>query len=191
MPVSNASTIPDRRPSLDTKRLLLRPFLLSDAERVRTLAGERAVADTTVNIPHPYKPGMAEQWIATHVPQFAEGKLVCFAITLRDSADLIGAVGLTITPRDHHAELGYWIGKPFWNQGYATEAGQAVIAHGFNTLGLHRIFATHLTRNPASGRVMQKLGMIREGVMRQHVRKWDELENVAIYGILCHEWPAV
>jgi RimJ/RimL family protein N-acetyltransferase len=82
------------------------------------------------------------------------------------------------------AELGYWIGKPFWGRGYATEAARALVQYGFDTLGLHRIYARHLTRNPASGRVLHKIGMTHEGYRRKHEKKWGIYEDDKLYGIL-------
>lgn len=84
------------RPTLDTVRLRLRPFTLADAPDVQRLAGERAIADTTANIPHPYLDGMAEQWITTHQGRFEAGELVNVAITRRDGNILIGAIGLMV-----------------------------------------------------------------------------------------------
>ena len=100
------------------------------------------------------------------------------------ASTLIGAVGLRLELDDRRAELGYWIGKPYWNQGYCTEAARAAIQFGFEQLELNRIFANHFVRNPASGRVMQKLGMVYEGRLRQHVKKWDAFEDLELYGIL-------
>jgi RimJ/RimL family protein N-acetyltransferase len=151
---------------------------------VQRLAGDRAVADTTLAIPHPYEDGMAEEWIATHQPKFEAGELVTFAITLRDDGKLVGAIGLAVNRRFDSAALGYWVGVSFWNQGYCTEAAIAVINYGFKKLGLNRIHAPHLKRNPASGRVMEKAGMIREGVARQSVKKWGRYEDLVQYGIL-------
>jgi RimJ/RimL family protein N-acetyltransferase len=177
-----------QRPTLETERLKLRPFEVSDAKDVQRLAGNRAIADTTLNIPHPYEDGMAEEWIETHQPKFEAGKLCNFAVTLRSTGELIGAIGLAIRQRFGHAELGYWIGKPYWNKGYCTEAGRAVLEYGFTVLGLHRIYASYLTRNPSSGRIMEKLGMKREGLLRQHVQKWGKFEDLVMYGILKNEW---
>jgi ribosomal-protein-alanine N-acetyltransferase len=177
-----------KRPVLETQRLILRPFELTDAEDVQRLAGEREIADTTLNIAHPYEDGMAEEWIATHGEGFEAGRLCNFAITLRETGDLVGAMGLVINRRFDHAELGYWIGKPYWGRGYCTEAGQAVISYGFSNLGLHRIHASYFARNRASGRVMRKLGMKQEGVLRGHVKKWDKYEDLVLYAILKEEW---
>ena len=175
------------RPTLETVRLVLRPFTVADAPDVQRLAGEREVASTTLNIPHPYEAGMAEQWINTHHEVYESGEGVNFALVRRADHALIGAIGLRLQPPQARAELGYWIGIPFWRQGYCTEAAQAVVRYGFEVLSLHRIYATHMTRNPASGRVMQKLGMTYEGCARQHVQKWGVFEDLAMYGILRSE----
>ncbi|MBI5116312.1 GNAT family N-acetyltransferase [Candidatus Poribacteria bacterium] len=172
------------RPTLQTARLNLRPFDLSDARDVQRLAGEKAIADTTLNIPHPYEDGMAEEWISSHQPKFEAGELANFAIVLREDRALIGSLGLVICQRFDRAVLGYWIGRPYWNNGYCTEAGQAILQYGFETLNLNRICASHLTRNPASGRVMKKLGMIHEGHARQHAKKWDIYEDLEFYGMI-------
>lgn len=172
-------------PTLKTARLVLRPFTVADAPRVQQLAGDRKVADTTSTMPHPYPDGAAEQWIATHQETFEKGKGVTFAIALTETGELLGAISLAGISRDHaRAELGYWIGVPYWGHGYCTEAAAAVVAYGFETLGLNRLMAHYFTRNPASGRVLAKIGMVREGLLRQAVRKWDRFEDVAVCGLL-------
>ncbi|MBN8456227.1 MAG: GNAT family N-acetyltransferase [Verrucomicrobia bacterium] len=176
------------RPTLETDRLCLRPFAAADASDVQRLAGDRAVADTTLNIPHPYEDGVAEDWIGRHQGTFVEGKGAHFAITLKTEGTLVGAISLMGMVAGHQAELGYWIGRPYWNKGYCTEAGRAVVAYAFSDLGLIRVHCCHLHRNPASGRVMQKIGMSHEGCRRQHVRKWDKAEDLELYGILREEW---
>lgn len=80
------------------------------------------------------------------------------------------------------------MGLPFWGNGYMTEAAAAVVAYGFAHLNLQRIYAYHYARNPASGRVMQKIGMTYEGCMRQHVWKGSRFEDSMIYSILRQEW---
>jgi RimJ/RimL family protein N-acetyltransferase len=110
--------------------------------------------------------------------------MVTCAIVRRADNLLIGAIGLRLDQSHARAELGYWLGKPFWQRGYCTEAARAVVAYGFNVLGLHRIHAAYMQRNPASGRVMQKIGMTYEGCMRQHIRKWGVFEDLEVYGML-------
>ncbi len=176
------------QPTLETQRLILRPFAPLDAGTVQRLAGDRAVADTTERIPHPYEDGMAEAWIATHPQRFQDRQECTFAVVLKETSELIGTLGLTLTMAHRRGELGYWIGRAFWSHGYCTEAAQVVVHYGFSVLGLHRIQGKRLTRNPASGRVMEKLGMRHEGRLRGHTRKWDVFEDVEVYGILCEAW---
>ena len=99
-------TMTKERLNLETKRILLRPFELSDGPRVKKLAGDKAIADTTLNIPHPYKDGMAEEWILTHQSKFENEEEVTCAIILKPIQELIGAIGLTIDKRFNRAELG-------------------------------------------------------------------------------------
>lgn len=174
------SSIPD----LHSARLRLRAFAAGDAADVRRLAGAFEIADTTQTVPHPYPEGAAERWIADLAPAWAAGTGIAWAITARAGGNLIGAIGLRLTPEHASAELGYWVGVPFWNRGYATEAAAAVLAFGFGPLRLNRIQARHLVRNPASGRVMAKLGMRHEGRLRQATCKHDRFEDLDLYARL-------
>lgn len=172
------------QPNLETSRLCLRPFTLTDASAVQRLAGSYEVADTALNIPHPYKDGMAEEWIGSHASQFAAGTLVIYAISLKGQDGIVGAVSLQVVKRHNRAELAYWMGRAYWGRGFTTEAAKALVQYGFEILKLHKINASHFKRNPASGRVMQKLGMTHEGSLRDHFRKGDTYEDVEVYGLL-------
>jgi RimJ/RimL family protein N-acetyltransferase len=183
-----ADQVAGPHPILRTARLVLRPFVLADAPVVQRLAGDEKVASTTLNIPHPYEDGMAERWIEKQAREWEARTSLVLAVTTGDDG-LVGAVSLALTPAHGRAELGYWIGVPFWNRGYATEAAAALVAYGFDELGLNRVLARHITRNPASGRVISKLGMRPEGVMREHIMKGDEPEDIAIYAILRSDRP--
>lgn len=175
-------------PDLHTDRLLLRSFTPDDAERVRELAGDAEVALMTANIPHPYEPGMAEAWIETHEDLVRAGRRHPFAIE-RPGRGVIGAVGLEVESEHGRAELGYWVGRPYWGRGYATEACSRVLDYGFQVLNLRRVFARHVVENPASGRVLEKLGMTREGVLRQHdLHRGERPVDMLIYGILRDEF---
>ena len=168
---------------ISTVRLYLTPISLSDAPRVRHLAGAEAVARNALGIPHPFLEGMAEAWIGG----FDQSDAV-FAIREEVGAPLVGLVGLEGTGGDGVAELSYWIGELHWGRGYATEAAAALVAYGFEHLRLHRVFSTSLVRNPASGRVLEKVGMQEEGVLRQHVWHWDRYEDLRFHGMLEGEY---
>ncbi len=178
-------------PEIKTERLLLRGFQPADASEIQALAGAFEVAEMTLNIPHPYLDGMAETWMESHQKDFESGEGVVFAMIEMQSGSLVGAVGLTVTKRFNRADLGYWVGAPFWGKGYATEASNAVLKYGFEEMHLNKIHASHMTRNPASGRVMQKIGMEQEGVLKQHALKWDQFIDLAVYGILSSTWLKV
>jgi RimJ/RimL family protein N-acetyltransferase len=178
------------QPTLTTERLTLRPFIPDDAFDIERLAGVREIADTTLTIPHPYPHGAAAEWILTHAPAWEKGTAATFAVVENKSGRLVGVAALMIRPDHRRAELGYWIALDRWNQGYATESNQRLVDFGFEVLGLHRIEARHFLRNPASGRVMLKLGMKAEGVEREAAVKGDRYESFAVYSILEEEWRA-
>ena len=173
---------------LRTTRLLLRSFERKDIPVLVRLAGAREVAATTANIPHPYTEADARSFFVYGEEEFRAGRSAIFAITMLKEGDLCGAVGLSIAPAHRRAELGYWIGIPYWRRGFATEAASAAVAFGFNTLGLHRIHASHFAGNVASQRVLEKIGMRHEGRSREHVRKWDRFIDLENYGLLAKEF---
>ncbi len=174
----------DSRPTLETARLKLRPYSDADIADLLPLIGGREVAATTLRIAHPYTEQDARDFLAfTH-----EAGKIWLAITSRQDSRQIGGVGLRVDEQHQHAELGYWLGAPYWGQGYATEAAREMLRYGFEDLGLHRIFASHFKHNPASGRILRKLGMRHEGCQREHLRKWDEFVDSELYGMLRQEW---
>ncbi|MBN2209116.1 MAG: GNAT family N-acetyltransferase [Candidatus Coatesbacteria bacterium] len=178
----------EKQPTLLTERLVLRPFEASDAHEVQRLAGEREIAATTINIPHPYEDGVAEKWIASHPERFEKKEVVNFAICDRTNGHLIGAISLFFSPENQRAEIGYYIGKPHWGNGYCTEAAREMLRYAFEELGLNRIFGEYMAGNPASGRVMEKIGMKYEGCLRQHIKKWDEFQDMKVHSILKCEY---
>jgi RimJ/RimL family protein N-acetyltransferase len=178
------------QPTLKTPRLLLRSFTIADAPTVHRFASAYEIAAMTLSIPHPYTVEMAEDWIQTHLEHWQAGMGVNFAIALRQTGELFGSVGIGIEP-DRTAEMGYWIGVPFWGRGYATEAAQALLDFGFRDLGLTRIHAAHFLNNPASGKVMHNIGMRHIGRYPNYVVKWGESKDVGQYALSVAEWQAI
>jgi len=174
-------------PTLETEHLILNGFTEEDVPAVVKMAGDRNVARTTLNLPHPYKKIDAEKWIASHAIGFVEKTNVVFAVRLK-SGGLIGAIGIIIDQAHKRCELGYWIGKKHWNQGYCTEAARAALKYAFKMLKMNKVYARHLSNNPASGRVMMKCGMKQEGRQRQQFIKWGKYVDMVEYGILKKEW---
>lgn len=175
-------------PTLKTNQLLLWGLKPEDAPRVQLLAGDREIADTTLTIPHPLEAEMAEQYVEGKISLYEGGKGVCFAVILAAEDVLVGVVTLKNVDQTHkNAEVGYWIGKDYWHNGYATEAALAVVNYGLEELNLQRIYAHCLSRNPLSGKVLAKIGMTHEGTLRQHILKWNEFEDIDLYGVLRSE----
>lgn len=175
-----------KSPVLETTRLKLRPYCEADIAEMLPLIGTREVAAATLHIPHPYTEQDAKAFFTT----LQNADKLSMAITLRSDGRQIGGIGLRIDEPHQHAELGYWLGVPYWGKGYATEAAREVLRYGFADLRLHRIFASHFRANTASGRVLMKLGMRHEGGQREHFRKWDRFVDSELYGILRQEWEA-
>ena len=176
------------QPILKTERLILRPFEMPDAPALHRLVSDWEIAKTTLNIPHPYEVGMAEAWIAAQPQRLETAEAVGYAIIRTVTNELIGSIGLRLDMPHLHASLGYWITKSTWGQGYCTEAARVVLTYGFEIVGLHRIYASHFKSNPASGRVMEKVGMTYEGCLRQHLQRWGKFEDSVQYGILRDEY---
>ncbi|MGH1364464.1 MAG: GNAT family N-acetyltransferase [Calditrichia bacterium] len=171
-------------PVFHTERLTMRSFQLSDASEVQRLAGDYAIAKTTLGIPHPYPERAAEEWIGSLAESYRTNQLANFAITLREKKALIGSIGLILTLDHKRAEAGYWIGKPYWRNGYASEALGAILYFGFHTLSLNRIHAQVFAGNPSSERVLIKNGLTFEGKLKQHVIKEKKYIDLKQYAIL-------
>lgn len=170
------------QPTFVTEKLTLRPLQLADAPSIQQLAGDKDVASTTLSIPYPYPDGAAESFIMANHERYNRGFGSTFALISNETNELVGCIGMHIVSDYHRAELAYWIGKPYWGQGYATEAARQMLEYGFNELKLNRIWAAAMARNPASSMVMQKIGMKYEGKLIQHIRKWEEYEDLVYYG---------
>jgi RimJ/RimL family protein N-acetyltransferase len=145
--IAGAPTLP--MVTLTTERLHLRPFQRSDAADFTRLAGDWAVASMTSDIPHPLTRAQAIAWLK---PGRGE---VRFAIVLEGR--LIGGAGF-YRRRSGAAELGFWLGRPWWGRGYATEATRAVMRYGFEARRLPGFTSSHFIDNRASAGVLRKLG---------------------------------
>lgn len=137
-----------------TERLTLRPPIESDAEQITMLAGNFAVSSMVGRIPYPYSQADAEDFIHYTEKERVTGKGFVFALV---DHGLIGMIGLDDVT-DDGAELGYWIGEPFWGKGFASEAAESVVAFGFNEVHLKQIRAAHFVENNRSRRVLEKMG---------------------------------
>lgn len=152
-------------PVLETERLILRAPCFGDAKMVATLANDRRIAENAARIPHPYKLADAKDWIGAANTRTDDE---AFIITLADET-LIGACSLElrdgVTP-----EIGYWLGAPYWGNGYATEAVRALIDYAFGDLDHVALQAGARVTNPASRRILEKCGFQWTGVGLYRIR---------------------
>lgn len=173
-------------PTLRDRSLTLRPFAWADLPDMLALVQEKEVAATTLNIPYPCDDAEIEAWFRLQLQELEEGKVLRWAVTKTD--ELVGAMKLVTHPEYESAEIGYWIGKPYWGKGYASQAAQLVVDYAFTILDMNRIEAHAMAENVGSSRVLSKLGMREEGYHPQLIKKFGEFKDVRTYGLLRDHW---
>lgn len=174
----------DQNKIIMTERLELRLFQEFDAAAVTKLCNNYNIYKNTLYLPYPYSLDDALSWMELHLENYIANKSYEFAITDKESGELYGAIALSNNLSFNNGEIAYWIGEEFWGNGYATEAAQAILQFAFNKKKYHKVFARYFYSNPASGRVLQKLNMNKEGVFIDHVRKENHYEDLIYYGII-------
>jgi ribosomal-protein-alanine N-acetyltransferase len=176
-------------PVLATPRLLVRPLERSNTLAIQKAASVREIADTMISLPHPYPVGEAERYVARQQSERDAGRAVTFTIEQKPEGLFCGLVEVRDIDHEHlQGELSFWLAVEAWGQGYMSEVVQAVVRYTFEGLALNRLFAYHMLRNPASGRVLEKNGFKQEGLLRQRVKKWGRFEDVALCALLRQEW---
>ena len=181
----------DEFSTFQSERLLFRPLSMDDVPRFRKLLQAREIAENGLNVHHPYQEGDAERMIETAL-RGPDHHRYTWGIVIKAVEELSGLIMIKVIPAHFCGEIGYWIGKDYWNRGYTTEAVQRMLAYGFGPLGLNRIFGRSFPDNPASSRVMEKAGMVYEGRLRQEL--WHELQqefkDLLVFSILRSEYEA-
>jgi ribosomal-protein-alanine N-acetyltransferase len=169
---------------LETERLILRCFQPQDAIPMHELLSDPDVSGTLIDHIPTFTLKDAEQLAERSAEALRTGDGYLFAVIRKSNDTLVGSINLRLTPEQPRAELAYWFGRPYWWQGYATEAARHMVQFAFETLNLNRIYAYCLTRNKAAARVLEKVGLQYEGTMRQRVVKNNMPEDVAFYGMI-------
>ena len=169
---------------LRTARLLLRPFELTDVDDVWAYASDAEVAQYRP-LPDPYTRNDAAEFVSRQLRTDWSTNLE-FAIV--DGQQVVGGTSLHVNPEHETAELGYLLGKRWWGRGLATEAARAVVDCGFQRFRLHKVYARAHVDNKRSWRVMERLGMTREGVLRGHWKMRDEHVDLVYYAVFRDEW---
>lgn len=174
---------------LENEALMMRPLESRDASAIRILAAAPEIAANTF-VPHPYPPDAADEFINTAQDKWRKDEAFVFGIIEKRCGSFAGCMGIHPVAEHNRAEVGYWIGKPYWGRGLATAALRLIIRFGFETLELNRVEAGHFEYNPASGRVMKKAGMRFEGRRRQFLMHREQYKNVLWYAILREDYES-
>jgi len=142
-----------------TERLRLAPLKSGDVEDVVAILGDAAVARHSPGLSHPYSPAMARAWIGDADRRLLGGREFVFGCRTASDGQMVGIIKLALEPADPSAEVADWIKRSCWGEGYASEAARRMVALGFDTLGLDRVWGAVLDANPASQRVLEKSGL--------------------------------
>jgi RimJ/RimL family protein N-acetyltransferase len=174
---------------IETGRLCIRLIDEKDGTVIQMAAAAREIADTMISIPHPYPDGEAQRFIARRLQEMASGRAACFVVENKDSRAFLGLAEIREIEKEHmQGELSFWLIPGAWGYGYMSEILPEILDFGFECLGLNRIYAHHMVRNPSSGKVLKKSGFKQEGYLRQRVRKWGQFEDVLLWAIIRQDW---
>lgn len=173
----------------ETERLLIRSYKKSDIDDFIDVTSQPEIQPTTYGIPVPYTKKYAKKWFRFIKNNIRTRQAYEFAVFIRNSDTYIGNVGLiNVSSLHNHAEISYYIDKNLWGMGYATEAAAKMLQFGFETLGMFKITGLCMSSNPASRRVMEKLGMRFEGTMRSEMLKNGTYYDIDRLSILKEEY---
>lgn len=171
--------------AIKTPRLILRKIAVEDAARINMLCNDHDVASQTLRINYPCSTKETLDFIGScNKSEDKQNHSVVLTIILQATNEIIGVIGLDVETEHERGSLGYWLGKNYWGKGYATEAANALMEHGFKQLKLNRIYGCCWSDNKASSKVLQKIGMQYEGCSKQHIKKEGILKDVEHYAIL-------
>lgn len=175
-------------PELTTPRLRLRRLTMHDAADIYHYSRDREVARHVLWDAHT-SIGDSRAYLRYMLRRYRNREPASWGIEYLQTGEIIGTIGFMWIQSDNSAaEVGYSLSRDYWNRGLMTEALKAVIAHGFGAMNLNRIEAQHETTNPASGAVMRKCGMQREGTLRQRLFNKGKYVDVELYAILRRDY---
>lgn len=173
---------------MTTERLTLRALEGGDAPRIAECCARREISIMTRSFPHPYPPEKGLEFVREARAKWERGEGFSFAVTLTQTGELVACAGVMPNYEHRNAELGYWIAIEHWGKGIATEASRPIVDFAFERLGLHRVYASYFAFNPASRRVLEKLGFRHEGTLRGHAYRFGDMVDVEYVGMLRTEW---
>ena len=171
--------------TINTQRLRLRSLNAADSSNIENAAKNKAIADTMISIPHPYPKGEALNFIKHRIDEFNLNKSFTYVIETKENNNFCGITEVRDIDQEHYqGEVSFWLSEESWGKGYMSEVVKSVTEYCFTQTNLNRLYAYHMLRNPASGKVLKKNGFTHEGTLRQRVYKLNKFEDVALWGIL-------
>jgi RimJ/RimL family protein N-acetyltransferase len=174
---------------LTGRNIILRKLKATDADSITLYINDKSIVKWLISVPYPYKKNFAEQFIRSRFNERRTKKSFTFGVTLKSVDEVIGIIDLSdIDWEDKKAEIGYWIGKKFWGQGYMTEAINLTSEFGFRELKLNKIYARVFEGNQASMKILEKNNFRREGILRDEVSKFSRWIDEHYYGLLKSEY---
>lgn len=178
-------------PKLKGEKINLRRHKKSDAQSICEHIGEKDVTRFTF-IPYPYSITDAYDFIKKSHADLRSKREFNYGIEDKENGKIIGGIGLAhVSFKFMHAEVGYWVAKNFWRKGIGKEALNLTIKFGFEQLGLNRIYARVMHPNKVSAHLLESVGFVREGVMREAVRRENEWWDYLWFSMLADEYQAL
>jgi len=174
--------------TLETERLLMRTPTLADAEAVCAFCDDPDCSWGGYGIPHPASLEQSQSWIRKCGEKLDEEACYAFLLVRKDDGAVVGDVTLNRDATRNVGDIGYILGEEFRGAGFAYEAAVELLRFAFESIELHRVYATCWGRNERSAHILEKLGFTREGVLREHALKWGRYEDDVYYGLLRREW---
>ena len=172
-----------------TERLVVRPPCGQDAPSIERAAGDRAIADTMISVPHPYPKGEGVRYLQRRKQEFDRGEALVYILESRNEGTFQGLIEIRqIDPQHRQGELSFWLARDAWGRRLIGEALPLVLEEAFRLLPLNRLYACHMVRNGRTGSILARFGFVKEGVMRQRVWKWDRYEDVVLAALLLQDW---
>ncbi len=172
---------------LETSRLILQYYQQRDAARIAQLANNKELAQV-LGFPSPYEFKHAQEWIQMQPDLINRGIEYPLTIWTKDHPELIGTITIRIDRKNHKGEIGYWLGREYWSKGYATEAVKEIMKFGFNEIMLNKVWASTLAKNIGSINVLLKVGMKKEGTLKQNRLLMGIYEDVDVFGLVRDEY---
>ncbi|MCI3943807.1 GNAT family N-acetyltransferase [Pseudomonas syringae] len=177
-------------PTVRTSRLLLTALQPEQAPTLSRLADEPTIAAMTSALPSPYTLAHAQAFIAQAHEQFAAGQTLSLGVHVKETGALAGVASFRFSTLHQHANLGYWIGVDYRNNGYTSEAVRGLMTYGFTHMNFHRIAGQCFSDNLASAKVLEKCGLMYEGCMKGAFLKNGVFKDMLLFGLLRAQYEA-